>query len=68
MNVILTLTRKMLHLKAPYAPGFSKAAKSVNGLWRPKWRVWIFDPRDSDRVLAVVKRFYGEHIEIEEGA
>ena len=48
MNVTLTLTRKMLHLKAPYTPGFSKAAKSVNGLWRPKWRVWIFDPRDQE--------------------
>lgn len=55
-----------LIVETPYHPRFAPRAKLLGGRWHAQLRhgdrtlrAWAFDPRDSDRVAALCREFYG---------
>lgn len=58
MKVYTTATGK-LAVSSPYTPDFVAASRKLNGKWYGPNRVWLFDPRDEERVRAAMVSIYG---------
>jgi hypothetical protein len=58
-NVNITEKDGKLIVESPYNPDFPGDARNLGGKWDRSARVWKFDPRDEERVRALVREYYG---------
>jgi hypothetical protein len=61
--VSITESDGRLQVASPYSDAFVAGAKPLGGRWDPAARVWSFDPRDADRVAALIEQVYGYNAE-----
>ena len=57
MDVEVTNTGDTIRVVCPYSTHFISRAKKIGGKWRSP--AWIFDPRDEQRVEAILASTYG---------
>lgn len=57
-SVLVTVGQKV-ELVAPYHPALGPKAKRIGGRWDAFQRVWMFDPRDEERVRDLAREVYG---------
>lgn len=57
MKIIIKEVNNQLIVTAPYHPDFAPNARQFNGKWTGN--VWIFDPRDTDRICELLIDIYG---------
>lgn len=59
MMKVYTDSLNRLVVSCPYTPDFVAASRKLNGKWYAPNRVWLFDPRDEERVRAAMVSIYG---------
>lgn len=50
---------KRFKVEAPYHPDFPARAKNLGGKFNGENKAWYFDPRDEERVRAMLREIYG---------